>query len=376
MATTQTFETIIKLNSQEARNNLEQLRKKVDDLKAARDKAIQSKADSSFVKDINKDLKAARSELRSYEANVSNTIKTVENLSSSSVKDVKKAMRALKQEMDKTTDPEDYVKLQAQWELCKQRVDEFSRAVELSETRVKSLENVMNNIKNASLNDLTGASNTLQSQLAGMNPESTDYKSKAANLAAVRQRIDEINASQKAANTTIDKYNQEILQATAKSSDLKRENELIDRTLKNISGSTMRDLEYSLKLVNEQLRGTEQGTEEYEKLTKSAKQLKTQIAAINDEQKEYSRTYRCCHRYCSRSSADCHYQETASDAGGYRILRGWFHRWQELSPGGWRGARGRVRGQPQRREQLSHSAGSAAYRPGTARQYRGKTYRK
>lgn len=286
MATTQTFETIIKLNSQEAKNNLEQLRKKVDDLKAARDKAIQSKADSSFIKDINKDLKAARSELHSYEANVSNTVKTIENLSSSSVKDVKKAMRALKQEMDKTTNPEDYVKLQARWEECKQRVDEFSHAVELSETRVKSLENVMNNLKTASLNDLTSASNTLQSQLAGMNPESADYKSKAANLAAVRQRIDEINASQKAANSTIDRYNQEIRQATAKCSDLQRENELIDRTLKNISGSTMRDLEYSLKLVNEQLRGAKQGTEEYEKLTKSAKQLKTQIAAINDEQKE------------------------------------------------------------------------------------------
>lgn len=286
MATTQTFETIIRLNSQEAKNNLEQLKKKVDDLKAARDKAIQSKADSSFVKDLNKDLKAARAELRSYETNVSNTVKTIEDLSSSSVKDVKKAMRALKQEMEKTTDPEDYVKHQARWEECKQRVDEFSHAVELSERRVKSLENVMNNLKTASLNDLTGASGTLQSQLAGMNPQSDEYNLKAAQLATVRQRIDEINASQKAANTTIDRYNQEIQQATAKSSDLQRENELIDRTLKNISGSTMRDLDYSLKLVNEQLRGTKQGTEEYEKLTKSAKQLKTQIAAINDEQKE------------------------------------------------------------------------------------------
>lgn len=286
MATTQTFETIIRLNSQEAKNNLEQLKKRVDDLKAARDKAIQSKADSSFIKDINKDLKAARSELHSYEANVSNTVKTIESLSSSSVKDVKKAMRALKQEMDKTADPEKYVKLQGMWEQCKQRVDEFSHAVEFSETKMKSLENVMNNLKTASLNDLTGASGTLQSQLAGMNPQSDEYNLKAAQLATVRQRIDEINASQKAANTTIDRYNQEIQQATAKSSDLQRENELIDRTLKNISGSTMRDLEYSLKLVNEQLRGTKQGTEEYEKLTKSAKQLKTQIAAINDEQKE------------------------------------------------------------------------------------------
>lgn len=285
MATTQTFETIIRLNSQEAKNNLEQLKKRVDDLKAARDKAIQSKADSSFIKDINKDLKAARSELHSYEANVSNTVKTIESLSSSSVKDVKKAMRALKQEMDKTADPEKYVKLQGMWEQCKQRVEEFSRAVEFSETKMKSLENVMNNLKTASLNDLTGASGTLQSQLAGMNPQSDEYNLKAAQLATVRQRIDEINASQKAANTTIDRYNQEIQQATAKSSDLQRENQLIDRTLKNISGSTMRDLDYSLKLVNEQLRGTKQGTEEYEKLTKSAKQLKTQIAAINDEQK-------------------------------------------------------------------------------------------
>ena len=156
MATTQTFETIIRLNSQEAKNNLELLKKKVDDLKAARDKAIQSKADSSFVKDLNKDLKAARAELRSYETNVSNTVKTIEDLSSSSVKDVKKDMRALKQEMEKTTDPEDYVKLQARWEECKQRVDEFSHAVELSETRVKSLENVMNNLKTASLSKLSG----------------------------------------------------------------------------------------------------------------------------------------------------------------------------------------------------------------------------
>lgn len=286
MATTQTFETIIRLNSQEAKNNLEQLKKKVDDLKTARDKAIQSKADSSFVKDLNKDLKAARAELRSYETGVSKTISTLQSLSESSVKDIKAAMRTLKQQMDLTTDPEQYAQLQEKWEECRQRVDEFKAAVEASETRMNSLNATMKNLGSSSLNDLTKASSILQSQLAGMNPQSDEYNTKAAQLATVRQRIDEINASQKAANTTIDKYNQEIRLATAKCSDLQRENELIDRTLKNISGSTMRDLEYSLKLVNEQLRGTKQGTEEYEKLTKSAKQLKTQIAAINDEQKE------------------------------------------------------------------------------------------
>lgn len=285
MATTQTFETIIRLNSEEAKNKLEQLRKKVDDLKAARDKAIQSKADSSFIKDINKDLKAARSELRSYETNVSKTIDTVSGLANSSVKDIKQAMRALKQEMDKTSDPEEYAKLQQMWERCRQRVDEFKSAIERSDERVRSLNATLGNLGGSSLNELTKASSTLQAQLAGMNPQSDAYGQKAAQLATVRQRIEEINASQKAANTTFDKYNKEIEQATGKVSGLKHENELIDRTLKNISGSTMRDLEYSLKLVNEQLRGTKQGTEEYDKLVDSAKRLKTQMAAVNDEQK-------------------------------------------------------------------------------------------
>lgn len=44
----QEFITIIKLNSEEAKNNLEQLKKRVDDLTAARDKALAAKTDTSF----------------------------------------------------------------------------------------------------------------------------------------------------------------------------------------------------------------------------------------------------------------------------------------------------------------------------------------
>lgn len=40
-----------------------------------------------------------------------------------------------------------------------------------------------------------------------------------------------------------------IAAATRAAADLTRENQLIDRTLKNINGSNIRDLEYSLKLA-------------------------------------------------------------------------------------------------------------------------------
>lgn len=54
---TQEFVTIIRLNSDEAKNNLIDLKKKVDELTVARDKAISAKSDTNFIKDLNKDLK-------------------------------------------------------------------------------------------------------------------------------------------------------------------------------------------------------------------------------------------------------------------------------------------------------------------------------
>ena len=48
----------------------------------------------------------------------------------------------------------------------------------------------------------------------------------------------------------------------------------------------LRDLQYSLKIVNERLADQKQGTAAFEDLTDHAKKLKAQIAAINGEQEK------------------------------------------------------------------------------------------
>ena len=52
MATTQTFETIIHLNAQEAKNEMADLQKRLDDLKRKKAEALRDPGTS--VKDINK----------------------------------------------------------------------------------------------------------------------------------------------------------------------------------------------------------------------------------------------------------------------------------------------------------------------------------
>lgn len=46
----------------------------------------------------------------------------------------------------------------------------------------------------------------------------------------------------------------------------------------------MRDLEFSLKIVNERLADTKQGSEAFDVLNDKAKALKAQISAVNSEQ--------------------------------------------------------------------------------------------
>lgn len=86
-------------------------------------------------------------------------------------------------------------------------------------------------------------------------------------------------------NLTIDKYDKEIRQITKDQAVVARENKVIDQTLRNLSGATMRDLEYALQMVNEQLRETSHGTKAFDDLAEKSRRLKKQIADVNDQLK-------------------------------------------------------------------------------------------
>lgn len=215
MATTQTFETIVKLNAQQAKNEMAALQKTIDDLKKKKADALS--IPSTSVKDINKinkEIKAAEAALKAYSSSVAKTIDTINNVETASLGEIEKAAREVRKAMKQVATPEDY----------------------------------------ESLNVL---------------------------LVKLQARTDSLR---KASHSTIEQYSRDIGQAQERMRDFSKENQLIEATLKNISGSSLRDLETSLKLVNEQLKDTNHGTKEFQELTDKAKRLKAEIAAINREQ--------------------------------------------------------------------------------------------
>lgn len=292
MATTQTFETIVSLNAQQAKNEMATLKKALDDLKQKKTEALKDPGTS--VKDINKfdkQIKAAEASLKSYSNSVAKTIDTVNNISTASLGDIEKAAREVRRAMKQVTNPDDYNALNVILQHCKDRMDflkdstvhSLKEMQELNHATV-NLQRVLGDINGASLNDLTAAASTLQKELNDMSPNTDAFDKASESLQKINTRIQQIHSSQKEANLSIDKYDKEIAAARRSASELARENKLIDATLKNISGSSMRELQYSLKIVNEQLEGTKQGTNAFDELNNKAKQLKRQITAINNEQ--------------------------------------------------------------------------------------------
>lgn len=294
MEKTQTFQTIISLNAQEAKNDIADLEKRLEALKKKKADALRDPG--TLVKDINKfdkEIKAAEASLKAYGNNVSKTIETINNLETASLGDIEKAAREVRRVMKQVTKPEEYNDLNQRLQDCKDRMDELKASSIQSKKELQALDqaadnlkNVLGNINGASLNELTAAATLLQQKLGDIKPDDTAYHKTAENLSKIKNRILQLNTSQKEANLTIDKYDEEIKAATRSVTDLVRENNLIDATLKNISGASLRDLQYSLKIVNERLADQKQGTAAFEDLTDHAKKLKAQIAAINGEQEK------------------------------------------------------------------------------------------
>lgn len=287
---TQEFVTIIRLNSDEAKNNLADLKKKVDELTVARDKAIRAKADTNFIKDLNKDLKKARAELKAYDTDINKTIKTINSLSTASVGEIETAMKALRRQMKSTSDPADWRNLSALMDTCKERLDEIKNSAaqtdemfEKISSSGKLVASVLADIDNASVASLKAAQSSIEQRLTTINPSSANYEEQNANLLKIKARLAEIADKQKLVNTIVDQYNSELDNAGLAMRKVATNTELVNRTMKSLDKASIRDIEYSLRIVNNELKDMERGTEEFRQMTKKAKELKTQLKSIRAE---------------------------------------------------------------------------------------------
>lgn len=287
---TQEFVTIIRLNSEEAKNNLADLKKKVDELTVARDKAISAKADTNFIKDLNKDLKKARAELKAYDTDINKTIKTINSLSTASVGEIETAMKALRRQMKSTSDPADWRNLSALMDTCKERLDEIKNSASQTDEMFEKISSsgklvasVLADIDNASVASLKAAQSSIEQRLTTINPSSANYEEQNANLLKIKARLAEIGDKQKLVNTIVDQYNSELDNAGLAMRKVATNTELVNRTMKSLDKASIRDIEYSLRIVNNELKDMERGTEEFRQMTKKAKELKTQLESVRAE---------------------------------------------------------------------------------------------
>lgn len=290
---TQEFETVIRLNAQQAKDELKTMQERLDELKRKKDTLLSGKDyDAKDLRTLNKEIRQQSAAIRAFGSSVQDTIQTLSNLDKASLGELQKSVRNLRRQMANVTNEEEFRQLDALMQKANARILELkgSAGEAATETRrvaeaAKTVNAVLADVNGASLAELRTAAAAIREEMEKTRPDTKAYQAHAENLKKVTTRIQEVNERQKQVNLTIDKYDKEIQQITKDQAVVARENKVIDQTLRNLSGATMRDLEYALQMVNEQLRETSHGTKAFDELAEKSRRLKKQIADVNDQLK-------------------------------------------------------------------------------------------
>lgn len=290
---TQEFETVIKLNAQQAKDELKTMQERLDELKRKKDTLLSGKDyDAKDLRTLNKEIRQQSAAIKAFGSSVQDTIHTLSNLDKASLGELQKSVRNLRRQMANVTNEDEFRQLDALMQKANARILELkgSAGEAATETRrvaeaAKTVNAVLANVNGASLSELRTAAAAIREEMEKTKPDTKAYQAHAENLKKVTSRIQEVNERQKQVNLTIDKYDKEIQQLTKDQAVVARENKVIDQTLRSLSGATMRDLEYALQMVNEQLRETSHGTKTFDELAEKSRRLKKQISEVNDQLK-------------------------------------------------------------------------------------------
>ena len=282
MARQEVYTTVIKLNSEEAKNRLKELEDRVARLKKAKQDAF-SAGDSRLGASLAKDLKAAEREMKQFKNSTMSVKETLDNLSSASLGQLEKAARHLKGQMKAASDPSDFAKLDAQLSKVKEQMLELKGATRKADEEARRMTATVSNLKHASLNDLNFTASKLRSQMADYDPTSTMYASRASQLKLVEAELERIRQSEQKVVTLMQQYDKEIDSTNVDIKETRRRMQFVNNTLATLKTSSIRDLEYSLKALNRQMRGMQRGTEQFKQMELKAKQLKAELQAVRAE---------------------------------------------------------------------------------------------
>ena len=282
MARQEVYTTIVKLNSEEAKNRLKELEDKVARLKKAKQEAF-STGDSRLGTSLAKDLKAAEREMKQFKNSTMSVKETLDNLSDASLGQLEKAARHLKGQMKAVSDPADYAKLEEQLSKVKDQMLHLKGATKQAEAEAQRMIATLNNLQHASIDDLNFTRAKIRSKMNSIDPSSDSYAQSAAKLKLVDAELERIRLSEQKVVTLMQQYDNEIDKANVDIKETKRQMQLVDNTLAHLKTSSVRDLEYSMKVLNQEMRGLDRGSEAFKQMQMQAKQLKTELEAVRAE---------------------------------------------------------------------------------------------
>lgn len=282
MARQEVYTTIVKLNSEEAKNRLKELEDKIARLKKAKQDAF-STGDSRLGTSLAKDLKAAEREMKQFKNSTMSVKETLDNLSDASLGQLEKAARHLKGQMKAVSDPADYAKLEEQLSKVKDQMLHLKGATKQAEAEAQRMTATLNNLQHASIDDLNFTRAKIRSKMNSIDPSSDSYAQSAAKLKLVDAELERIRLSEQKVVTLMQQYDNEIDKANVDIKETKRQMQLVDNTLAHLKTSSVRDLEYSMKVLNQEMRGLDRGSEAFKQMQVQAKQLKTELEAVRAE---------------------------------------------------------------------------------------------
>lgn len=282
MARQEVYTTIVKLNSEEAKNRLKELEDKIARLKKAKQDAF-STGDSRLGTSLAKDLKAAEREMKQFKNSTMSVKETLDNLSDARLGQLEKAARHLKGQMKAVSDPADYAKLEEQLSKVKDQMLHLKGATKQAEAEAQRMTQTLNNLQHASIDDLNFTRAKIRSKMNSIDPSSDSYAQSAAKLKLVDAELERIRLSEQKVVTLMQQYDNEIDKANVDIKETKRQMQLVDNTLAHLKTSSVRDLEYSMKVLNQEMRGLDRGSEAFKQMQMQAKQLKTELEAVRAE---------------------------------------------------------------------------------------------
>lgn len=302
MATTEKYTTVIELNSEQAKRQLDELKRKVESWKQLKDEAIKAKEGKSFVAQINRELRAAEKELKKYDNEVSRTINTLNDLGSASIERIEDAQKHLRnmvaevphdsgfyqqlnEHLDQVTQELENIKATKAFEKLMQDASGATKTFEQTRAEAEFVRQTVENIDTASLKQLKLAEQTARGIKENAQQGTAEYNGAATSLDKIRAKLSDIDAQERKVVTTASQYNQAMKDIRQEGKMVANEMELIDRTLKNLNTASIRDIEFSIKAVKEQLQDAERTGDSVEQLTEKLKLLNEELKKVQDMQK-------------------------------------------------------------------------------------------